>query len=367
MATGGTGGHVFPSLAIADEITRRDASNRVLFIGNGGGVGGGIVPAAGYPLRSVHCAGVSGGGVFRTLSGLLLTTAGTAQAVAALREFRPDVVVGTGGYASVPASASAIVMGIPLVVCEPNSVSGLANAVLARFAKKMFVSFAHSSGPGGGTEKVRIVGNPVRKTLVSEAVRLGSPQSFPCSGVRTVFVIGGSQGAMSLNRVIPHAIAEYRMREGVDVRVIHQTGKGGDGVAGVYRRAGIDARVFDFSPDIADFYSSADMVVSRSGAGAVAEIALFAKPSILIPYPHSTHSHQRSNAEMMQKAGASVLMEEEGLSKEAVAKALQKLLNWDTLVAMSLAAAALAAPDAAKRIVDEIEELVWGGFGARKG
>lgn len=145
------------------------------------------------------------------------------------------------------------------------------------------------------------------------------------------------------------------------MRVVHQTGVGAEKeVSAAYRRAGIEARVFDFSPAVADFYAGADLVVSRAGAGAVAEIALFRAPSILIPYPFAARGHQRENALMMERAGASVMIEEDGLTKEAVAKTLEKLLNWNALEEMSRSAARVAAPGAAGRVADEIEKIVCG-------
>lgn len=359
MAAGGTGGHVFPAIAIAEEVMSRDPSNRVLFIGTARGMAGRVVRDAGYRFCAVRGGGLAGG-VSGALSGLAQTAMGAAQAFAAVRDFRPDVAVGTGGYASVPGAVAALLQGVPLAVCEQNSAPGLANKALAVAARRVFLSFPHSGG-ARRAGKFRLVGNPVRRTVVTAALERAAPRRFPRSGTPTLFILGGSQGAAALNRAIPPAVSLYKERTGAGVRVIHQTGRGAEReVAAAYRRAGVQARVFDFSPAVAEFYAEADLVISRSGAGAVAEMALFRVPSILIPYPLAARGHQRENAVMMERAGASALIDEAGLTKEAVAKTLEKLLNWNTLEAMSRAAAGVAAPDAASRVADGIETLVRG-------
>ncbi len=358
ISGGGTGGHVFPSLAIADEIKKRDCSNEVLFIGTLKGLESRIVPSRGYRFEAVGGAPVSGGGVTKAVSGAFSTLSGVVKSFFILKKFRPDVAVGMGGYASFPAIAAARALGVPVAICEQNSVSGLANRVLGRIARRVFLSFSPPRGlsaapfaPG----KVRVVGNPVRPAMVA-AARARKPGCFPQSAVRTIFVLGGSLGARALNRFIPDGIAEFKRQTGRDVRVIHQTGShGAREVAAAYKSAGVGAQVFDFNPEIADLYAVSDLVISRAGAGAVAEIALFSRPSILVPYPFAADGHQSANAAMMGEAGAAAVIEEKNLSQKTVAETLERLLNWDTLRTMSRAAAKIAAANAAARIVDEME------------
>ncbi len=361
ISGGGTGGHIFPSLAIAEEITARDPENEILFVGTRRGLESRLIPEAGYRFEAVSGAGVSGGGLFRLVSGAFLAALGVLKSLFIVAKFRPDVAVGMGGYASFPAVFAARVMGVPVAICEQNSVSGLANRLLGKIARRVFLAFPRRGEQQFPAGKIRLVGNPVRREIVNAALksaerkRPSPPQSV------TIFVLGGSQGAGSLNRLVPPAVAELKNSGQIPVRVIHQTGKrDAPEVARAYESAAIEAEVFDFSPDVARCYSEADLVVSRAGAGAVAEIALFSLPSVLVPYPFAARRHQHANAQMMEEAGAAVVIDEKEMSEKAVAKTLQTLLNWNTLGGMSRAAAAVAAPDAAKRIADEIEILAGG-------
>ncbi len=364
ISGGGTGGHVFPSLAIADEITERDPSNDVLFVGTLKGLESRVVPAAGYRFEAVSAAGIAGGGFFRAISGLFHSASGVVKSILILRRFSPDVAVGMGGYASFPAIAAASIMGIPVAICEQNSVSGLANRLLGRIARRIFLSFPppdEVSRKRFQSEKIRIVGNPVRRELAAAALAHGPAKRFPQSDVCAVFVLGGSQGAGSLNRIVPAAISTLKNRTGMEIRVTHQAGsRDVSEVKSAYRSARVDALVFDFSLEMANFYAESDLVISRAGAGAVSEIALFSKPSILVPYPFAAHGHQSANADIMEKAGAAVVIDEEDLSQKTVAGTLQRLLNCNTLERMSRAASRVAAPDAAKGIVNEMEALAKG-------
>ncbi|WP_462137125.1 undecaprenyldiphospho-muramoylpentapeptide beta-N-acetylglucosaminyltransferase [Candidatus Mycalebacterium sp.] len=361
IAGGGTGGHVFPSLAIAGEITERSPSNEVLFIGTRGGLESRVVPKEGYAFRSVSGGAVVQGGVARAVSGAFLTAAGIAQSLFILKKFAPHVVVGMGGYASFPALAAARFLGIPLAICEQNSVPGLANRMLGKIARRVFLSFPPPgrSRTRFAPEKIRVVGNPARPELCAAARRAANTQAG--GGDFTIFVLGGSQGADALNRFVPAAVAAFKKGVAKNVKVVHQTGAGAAGeVERAYAVTGVEAIVFDFNPSVADFYVRASVVISRAGAGAVSEISLFSKPSILIPYPFAAGGHQRSNAEMMEKAGAAVVIDEKDLSQKTVAETLKRLVNSNSLEGMSRAAAEFAAPDAARRIVNEIEVLAGG-------
>ncbi len=361
ISGGGTGGHLFPALAVADEIKKRDSSSEILFVGTSSGLESRLVPQAGYRFEAARGAGVAGTGISGAVSGVFASALGIVKSMFLLRGFSPDVAVGMGGYASFPAIAAAWVMGIPVAVCEQNSVPGLANGMLGRVAQRVFLSFPPPGGvfPSGfAPEKVRISGNPVRREIAAAALRRRTAGRSPQPDGCVIFVIGGSRGASSLNRVVPGAIASFKKLTRKNISVIHQTGLGAVcDIERTYRSAGVSARVFDFDPVVADFYVESDLVISRAGAGAISEIALFSKPSILVPYPFAARDHQRANAKMMERAGAAFVIEEDVLSEKAVAETLQRLLNWNMLEAMSKAVSAIAAPDAAKNIVDEIEIL----------
>lgn len=362
ISGGGTGGHVFPALAIADEISARDPANRILFIGTARGLESEAVPSRGYEIATVSGGGVSGGGPLGALSGAFRSAFGVAEAVFILSRFSPDVAVGTGGYASFPAAAAAGLMGIPVAVCEQNAVPGLANRMLGRVARRVFLSFPPSGEvserafPRG---KTLVTGNPVRREMAAAARNREPRKGFAHSGAPTVFVLGGSLGARALNRSVPGALGEFRRRTGAEARVIHQAGSSNvSEVEGAYRAAGVSgARVFGFSAEISRFYAESDLVISRAGAGALSELALFSKPSVLVPYPSASGGHQRANAGVMERAGAAVVIEEDGLSQKTLAGALQRLLNCNTLERMARAAFTVASPDAAARIADELEIL----------
>lgn len=361
IAVGGTGGHIFPSLAIADEITGRDFSNEVLFVGTRGGLESRVVPKEGYAFRPVSGAAIAQGGIAHAVSGAFLTAAGIAQSLFILRKFAPHTAVGMGSYASFPAIAAAWLLGIPVAICEQNSVPGLANRALGKIARRVFLSFPPQVGSCRyfSSEKIRVVGNPARPELCAAARRAPNPPGN--GGDFTIFVLGGSRGADALNRLVPAGIGAFKRRAARSVKVFHQTGAGSAGeVERAYASAGIEAFVFDFNPSVADFYARTSVVISRAGAGAVSEIALFSRPSILVPYPFAAGGHQRLNAEMMEKAGAAVVIDEKNLSQKTVAETLQRLVNSNSLGGMSRAAAEIAAPDAARRIVDEIEALAGG-------
>ncbi|MGA9542004.1 MAG: undecaprenyldiphospho-muramoylpentapeptide beta-N-acetylglucosaminyltransferase [Candidatus Sulfotelmatobacter sp.] len=343
LAGGGTGGHVIPALAIANELKKSYAAE-VLFVGTARGIENRLVPAAGYPLRLVRV------GQLKNVS--LMTRAKTAfdlpravwDAGRMLNEFAPDVVIGVGGYASGPAMLAAVVKHIPTLAFEPNVVPGFANRVVARFVSAAAVHFEETAKYFRHAE---VTGVPVRQAFFEiQAKRGGAP---------TLLVFGGSQGAHAINEAMIRCLPEL-LRQAPGIHIIHQTGERDyNDVLAAYQSfsgaAGESAEVFKFIEDMPAAFARADLVVCRSGASTVAEITAAGKPAIFVPFPRSADDHQRVNAEALARVGAAVVVEESKLEGVWLAETIAALLGDPRrLQAMSEAARGLAHPNAARDI-----------------
>jgi UDP-N-acetylglucosamine--N-acetylmuramyl-(pentapeptide) pyrophosphoryl-undecaprenol N-acetylglucosamine transferase len=348
IAGGGTGGHIFPAISVAEEILKRSGTNEVLFAGTKKGLENELLSKKGYRVEHISARGIKGKGVKKSIAALISACKGVSESMSIIKRFRPDVVLGVGGYVSGPMVLSASLRGVPTAICEQNSYPGITNRILGRFVKKVFATFEESVGffPGG---KVVITGNPVRE----EILRVKSIKDD--TETVTVLVFGGSQGAHKLNESVPEALSKLGR---ADIRVIHQTGdRDYETVKNAYAGRGIDARVLRFIDDMARAYGEADFVIGRSGAGTVAEITALGKPSLLIPYPYATNNHQLENARVLERSGAAVVVEDGDARPENLHAALTKLLHRDKLTTMASNARSLGKPDAAARIVDEISRL----------
>jgi UDP-N-acetylglucosamine--N-acetylmuramyl-(pentapeptide) pyrophosphoryl-undecaprenol N-acetylglucosamine transferase len=339
LAGGGTGGHVIPALAIANEL-KKSYGAEVLFIGTARGIENRLVPAAGYALRLVRV------GALKNVS--LMTRAKTAldlpravwDASRMLNEFAPDVVVGVGGYASGPAMLAAVVKHIPTLAFEPNVVPGFANRVVARFVSGAAVHFEET---GKYFRHAEVTGVPVRQAFFEIRAKRG--------GVPTLLVFGGSQGAHAINEAMIRCLPELR-RQAPGMHIIHQTGERdyNDALA-AYRGLGESAEVFKFIEDMPAAFARADLMVCRSGASTVAEITAAGKPAIFVPFPRAADDHQRVNAEALARSGAAVVVEESKLEGVWLAETIAALLGDPRrLEQMSAAARELAHPDAARDI-----------------
>lgn len=339
LAGGGTGGHVIPAIAIANQL-KQDYAAEVLFIGTGRGIENRLVPAAGYPLQLVRV------GALKNVS--LLTRAKTAfdlpRAVLAasrmLNEFAPDVVIGVGGYASGPAMLAAIVKHIPTLAFEPNFVPGFANRIVAHMVSGAAVHFAET---GQYFRHAKVTGVPVRQAFFDIPAKRG--------GTPTLLVFGGSQGAHAINEAMLRCLPVLQ-REAPGIHIIHQTGERdyNDALAG-YESRKESSEVFKFIEDMPAAFARADLVVCRSGASTVAEIAAAGKPAVFVPFPRAADDHQRRNAEALAKHGAAVVVEESKLEGVWLAETIAALLqDGQRLRNMGQAARALAHPDAAREI-----------------
>lgn len=345
IAGGGTGGHIFPALSIAGEIRKRSPANEILFVGTRNGFEGDRVQKEGYRIRFINSGGMVNMGLLRSLKGALSAFKGVSDSLGIIMDFKPNVVIGAGGYVSGPVVLAAFILSVPSVICEQNAVPGLTNRILARFAKRVFGTFPGSSKyfPNG---KLIVSGNPVRPEFLIMDSDYKDRQ-----GIR-ILVLGGSQGAHKLNVSVPKAVGMLG-RDGLSV--VHQTGdRDVEEVKKEYECYGIRAEVLPFIDDIASAYRDADLVIGRSGAGTIAELTVLGKPSILIPYPFSANNHQLENAKELERAGAAVIIEDRFASPERICETLREMLDDDRLDAMMVQSKNLAKPNATESIVDEI-------------
>ena len=345
VMAGGTGGHVMPGLAVAE--TLRGCAWQVVWLGNPQGMEARLVPRHGIVLEGIQMVGVRGKGLMTALRLPFSLLRACWQSMKVLRRVRPSVVLGMGGYVAFPGGVMASLLGYPLVVHEQNSVAGLTNRVLARLADRVLEAFPKAL-PGAIW-----TGNPVRSDMLDTP--LPQARYAARSGRLRVLVVGGSLGASALNKVLPEAIALLGADERPIVR--HQSGAAHlDSLTGHYQRLGVEAEVLPFIDDMASAYTEADLVICRSGAMTVAELAAVGVASILVPLPHAVDDHQTGNARFLADQGAATLMAQSALDAPTLA-GLLRAADRRTLTQQAVRARALARPDAAQAVADICQSL----------
>jgi UDP-N-acetylglucosamine--N-acetylmuramyl-(pentapeptide) pyrophosphoryl-undecaprenol N-acetylglucosamine transferase len=351
IAAGGTGGHIYPGIAIAREILRREPASEVLFVGTARGLETKIIPREGFRLELMRVRALKGVGMIERARSLALLPFSFVSAWRMVSRFRPDAVIGVGGYSSGPTLLAAALRGIPTIVIEPNAMPGFTNRVLARFIDAAAVSFEESLSYFRG--RGRVTGNPVRPDFAAlEPKQRGDRMA--------VLIFGGSQGARSINVAMAGALPLLAAQK-EKLAFTHQTGERDlEEVSRAYRAAGFeDADVRPFIHDMAEQFRRADLIVSRSGATTVAEIAAAGKAALFVPFPFATDDHQRRNAEAFEKAGAARLIPQTELTSERLARELIDLANNPEMIGqMERAGRALGRPDAAQRTVDLALEVI---------
>jgi UDP-N-acetylglucosamine--N-acetylmuramyl-(pentapeptide) pyrophosphoryl-undecaprenol N-acetylglucosamine transferase len=358
IAGGGTGGHLFPGIALAEELTTRHHKNEVVFVGTSRGLEARVVPAAGYLLETIHARGLKGMGPVKLLKALLALPAAFFESWAILRKHKPDVVVGVGGYASGPVVLAAWMQGIPTAVQEQNAFPGATNRILGRFVDVAFTSFeeARAHFPA---KKVQLVGNPIRRALMDNYLR-----SSVAHDRFTVLVFGGSLGARTINQKMLEALAHLEdLRD--EVHFVHQTGKNEpELIREGYAKLGFSAEVLEFIDDMSGAYARAELVVCRAGATTLAELTVCKKASILIPFPHAADDHQAKNARALVDAGAAVMLRESELTGEKLAAEIRGLVrDPEQRRRMEKKAGLLGRPEAAKELADVCVNLMIGKWG----
>jgi UDP-N-acetylglucosamine--N-acetylmuramyl-(pentapeptide) pyrophosphoryl-undecaprenol N-acetylglucosamine transferase len=369
IAGGGTGGHLYPGIALARELLRRDGSTEVTFVGTAQGIEAKVVPREHFPLDLIRVAGLKGKSRRERARGFLLLPVAAADAWRVLSKRRPDVVIGVGGFASGPVLALAAARGYPTMLLEQNALPGITNRLLARVVRAAAVNFESALAyfPSTGF----VAGNPVRPEFFSaESEEKHDPFDSSDAGrgvalaqgkrhdAARLLIFGGSQGAHAINVAMVEA-ASRLAASGIRLAITHQTGERDlDLVRNAYAHAGLAARVEAFIYEIDREMKAADVVICRAGATTLAELAASGTPAILVPLPNSTDDHQRMNAEVVARAGAAVALEERGLTGETLAAAITGLVGDEARRRrMAMAARQLARPDAAQRIADRVEHL----------
>ncbi len=346
IAGGGTGGHLFPGVAVAEALREQDVRHEVLFVGTERGLEKRVLPELGYPLATLDVEGIKGRSWRNSLQAALKIPKSMIQAYKITRDFSPDVVLGVGGYASGPAVLAAHLMGIKTAIAEQNAIPGVTNRILANFVDRIFLSFPDRDGEFPA-RKSMVTGNPIRAAFAAAAA---ATRREPGEAFR-LLVFGGSQGAHALNTAMLAAAALLEdLRE--TVRISHQTGaKDVPEVRAGYEKLGINATVHPFIMDMARAYREADLLICRAGATSVAEITAMGKAAILIPFPFAIHDHQTKNAEVLVRAEAALMIPERELTGARLARAIRELAaSPERVAAMSARSRDLGRPQAAAEI-----------------
>ena len=353
IAAGGTGGHIYPGIAVAKEIMRRDPNSRVRFVGTARGLENRVVPNAGFELSLIESTGLKNVGLAARSRGLVLLPKSFLAARRLIREFRPDIVIGAGGYVSGPVLLTASLMKRPTLVMESNALPGWTNRVLARFIDKAAVSFTQAMSHFRG--KAVLTGNPVRSEFFEVPSKPRDPNHV------SLLVFGGSQGARAINEAMVAALT-HLASEKDRLRVTHQTGTADvEKVLSGYAEASWspNAEVKPYIDDMVNEFAKADLIVSRAGATTTAELLAAGKVAIMIPFPLAADDHQRKNAEALQTAGAARMILQKDLTGEVLANEIRSLLAAPERIGeMEDAARKLARRDAAEKAVDLMEDLV---------
>ena len=353
MMAGGTGGHVYPALAVATELQAR--GYRVEWVGTARGLEQRVVPAAGIKLHHLLVRGVRGKNILHKLLGVLMLFLALLQALWLVARRAPRCVVGMGGYAAGPAGIASWLLRRPVMIHEQNAVAGTTNRLLAPFASAIVSGF-----PGAFSDDVEcaVLGNPIRRELVDA----GAARTYDYEGQRALrlLVLGGSLGALPINSAVPGAVRQLR-HDNAALEIWHQSG---DAHVAVVREAYAElleqgVQVAPFIEDMASAYAWADLVVCRAGALTVSELAVMGCPAILVPLPHAIDDHQTANARALTEHGGAILLRQDDMSEASLTRVLGDYLSQpERLVTMAAAARAAASPEAAQRVSDRVEELI---------
>ncbi len=346
LAGGGTGGHLFPAVALGQLLLQQDRNSAVMFVGTKHGLEQRLLPKLGLPLATVDMAGVVGRGWRGKAELVPKLTKSLIQAKIIMGNFKPDLVIGVGGYASVPVLLIAKMTGIPYLIHEQNAIPGLSNRLLGKYAKTICLSFADSGG-GFNQTKTLVTGNPLRQGLETVQAQVPEPGKL--------LIFGGSRGAHAINQTVLKMLPLLRDWEGRP-EILHQTGE--EDFAQVqqgYRDAGFDPeQVVPFIDDMTTAYAEASLVICRAGATTLAELAVCGRAAILIPFPHAAGDHQTANAKALENAGAAIAVPQRELVPESFALLVKNLwTDQQTLQSMADHSRLLGFPGAAGRILNE--------------
>ncbi|MCX8030239.1 MAG: undecaprenyldiphospho-muramoylpentapeptide beta-N-acetylglucosaminyltransferase [Thermodesulfovibrionales bacterium] len=360
IAGGGTGGHLFPGIALAEELIYKGVSSKkeIVFVGTPYGIEAQIIPRHSYQLRFINASGFVGKSFFNKIKALLNLFLGFFESMKIINEIKPQVVVGIGGYGSIATVLSAKLKGLPTVILEQNSVPGLSNRLLGNIVDAIAVTFQDSISYFP-EHKTYLTGNPIRREIVKKDKR-ASCLTFSLDPERfTIFVFGGSAGASSINKAVLESLNLINDLS-YNIQFIHQTGKRDfKALMEAYKASDFKAYVAPFIYEMAEAYSAADIIICRAGATTLAELTAIGRPAILIPYPYAAGGHQAVNAQRLVDMGAALIINDEDLNGTVLAKNLRELYNNDDLRSkMQKMSMALGKVDASERIVNIVLNLV---------
>jgi UDP-N-acetylglucosamine--N-acetylmuramyl-(pentapeptide) pyrophosphoryl-undecaprenol N-acetylglucosamine transferase len=356
IAAGGTGGHLYPAVALAREFLCRDPANKVLFVGTSRGLESKVLAHEGFELLLIDAKPVMGKGLLDLVKGLSAMPISFWQCWQIVRQRRPHLVIGVGGYTSPMMVMAAALAGVPRVILEPNADPGLANKAVGSFVQRVFLAFESAAGPFDRT-KVRVVGTPIRKEFLAQAERASTAANQ--AGRQHLLIFGGSQGAKAINSAVIEGLPPL-LRTRSQMTVTHQTGEADyERVSTAYRQAGVAVSVSPFLYDMPSAINVADLVVARAGAMTVAELTTCGKPAVLIPLPTAIYDHQMKNAKAMEAAGAAVVLPQGDLTGSTLTRTITAILDdQKRLTAMGVASRSLRRIDAAEVIVRECYALI---------
>ncbi|MBI4682461.1 MAG: undecaprenyldiphospho-muramoylpentapeptide beta-N-acetylglucosaminyltransferase [Nitrospirae bacterium] len=352
IAGGGTGGHIFPALAIAKELRNALADAVVTFVGTSRGMESRIIPKEGYDVRFIRSEGLVGKSIFKTIKSIFKIPASLKDSRDLLKEIKPDLVLGVGGYSSGPVVLSAKMMGIPTIIHEQNTLPGLANRILGRFVDTVAVTY-HESIKYFPRDKTYMTGNPIRAEILKGDRERGC-ENFSLDRDRfTIFVFGGSLGASSINSAVGEALVYLEPLKN-HIQFLHQTGeKDCDSMKEVYRSREFRGSVIPFAYEMADAYAVADLIISRAGATTLAELTACGKAAILVPYPYAAANHQEINARKLWDIGAAQMLLERDLNGKTLSDLIKHLLEEpDAIGEMERISKSLGSSDAAGKVIE---------------
>lgn len=347
VMAGGTGGHVYPAMAVADYLKQQGW--RIVWLATEGGMENRLIAGKPYEVAVIRMRGVRGKGLLRQLTAPLQVLFACMQSLSAMRRFKPDVVLGMGGFAALPGGVVAWLTGRPLVIHEQNSIAGMTNRVLSKFANRVLAAFPSAFG-----KRAMLVGNPVREEI--SAVAEPAARFAERTGPLRLLVVGGSLGAQALNEIVPQALA--LLPESARPQVIHQAGE--KHIAALetnYRNAGVQAETRAFIDDMAAMYGWADLVVCRAGALTIAELAVAGVASVLVPFPHAVDDHQTHNARYLSENGAALLIQQQDLTAQGLARVIGEMTRT-SLLEQAKHARALGKPKATATVAGVCRELL---------
>ncbi|MDL1967684.1 MAG: undecaprenyldiphospho-muramoylpentapeptide beta-N-acetylglucosaminyltransferase [Deltaproteobacteria bacterium] len=357
IAGGGTGGHLFPGIAIAEVFIKRNPENRVIFISTGKPFEVSVLEEKNFSLKTITVEGIKGRGIVNQIISVLKIPKGLSESMLILKDFRPHLVIGVGSYSAGPVALGAWFMGIKIVLHEQNILPGITNRILSYLADRIYVSFKDTKADFD-PKKVCFTGNPVRNEILcfarEESEFFGSVQGK----LFTILVIGGSQGAHSINMAVMDALKFFKKKD--SFFFIHQTGTNDEKeVKNAYRKEGITGTVKSFFNNMGQQYRNADLIICRAGATTVAELTAIGKGALLIPYPFAADNHQVVNAKMLSDAGAAEIILQKDLNGRLLARKIEYYVsNYKALNNMALMAKKLGRPDAAEAIVNDCYKLM---------